>query len=40
MSGKEVVFLTPAYEKLTTLMPEYQFEQVDFDANALWNRIK
>jgi hypothetical protein len=30
--NKEIILLTPAYEKVTSIFPEYQFEQSDFDA--------
>lgn len=42
LSGKEeasLQILTPKYEQLTTILPEYQLEQVEFDALALFNRI-
>jgi len=37
--NKEIILLTPAYEKVTSIFPEYQFEQSDFDALWLFERI-
>jgi len=36
---KEVVFITPHYEKLRSVFAEYQFEEVDFNALALYERV-
>ena len=36
--GKPVHLLTPAYKKLSSFFPEYQFEQTNFDAQNLFNQ--
>ena len=36
---KEVVFYTPHYEKLRSIFAEYQFEETDFNAMSLFERI-
>ena len=36
---KPLEIITPCYEKLTSIMAEYQYEQSDFNAIALYERI-
>lgn len=38
--SKDIIFIVPFYEKLTSIFIEYQFEQSFFNASALYYRIR
>lgn len=39
LDGIKIYFLTPLYDQLTTVMPEYQSQQVQFDVEWILHRI-
>jgi|GEM_PF-4894738 hypothetical protein len=37
--NKESMMITPKYQKLTSLSPDWAFTQTEFDAEALVKRV-